>query len=156
MKIKDIQIVKIMMVRDKTMPYYSYTISNPKDVAKIGFKLFKGADREYFAVISLSRDNTINAINIASQGSLDFAIIHPREVFKFAILANAASICLLHNHPSLNVSPSAEDIAITRRLIEAAKMLKIEILDHVIIIEDDYYSLKVHSGAMFEKSEFYK
>ena len=152
MKVKDVQVVKILMIRDKTVPMYAHKISNPEDVAKIGYELFKNADREYFAVICLSRDNTINAVNIVSQGSLSSAGFHPREVLKPAILANASSICLLHNHTSLNVLPSRDDIAVTSRLIQAANLLQIQILDHVIVAEEKFYSLKEHDGLMFKKS----
>ena len=152
MKVNTIQVVKIMMVRDKTIPYYGHKITEPKDVAQIGFELFNGTDREHLAVIALSRDNTINAVNIVSQGSVGSAPFHPREVLKPAILANASAICLLHNHTSLSVLPSSDDIAVTRRIIEAANLLQIKVFDHVIVAEDKFYSLKEHDGLMFKKS----
>ena len=152
MKVKDMQVVKILMVRDKTAPLYAHKISNPEDVAKIGYELFKNADREHLAVIALSRDNTINAVNIVSQGGVGSAPFHPREVLKPAILANASAICLLHNHTSLNVLPSSDDIVVTRRIIEAANLLQIKVFDHVIVAEDKFYSLKEHDGLMFKKS----
>jgi len=151
MAIKNIQVVRIMMVKDKTIPYYSRKVCTPKDVAEIGFEVLKGADREYFVVICLSRGGTVNAVNIVSQGSAGHADVHPREVFKPAILANACSICLLHNHTSGFVDPSHEDIVITKRLIEASELLKIAVWDHVIISDGNFYSLRDHYGYIFKE-----
>jgi DNA repair protein RadC len=77
-----------------------------------------------------------------SIGGLHSSIVHPREVFKTAVKRSAASIILAHNHPSGDPTPSQEDISITRRLIEAAKIIGIELLDHVIIGDSTYCSLK--------------
>lgn len=101
-----------------------------------------GADRESFVVVVLDRKNRPIAINTASMGSLTTSIVHPREVFKAAILANGASIILGHNHPSGDVQPSIEDTQITKRLVEAGKLLGIPVLDHIIVstLGEDYYS----------------
>lgn len=152
MKAKGIQIVKILMVRDRTHPYYARKLSQPEEVAKIGFEILKDADREHFAVISLASDNSINAVNIASQGGVGYAPIHPREVFKPAILANAFSICLLHNHTSLSAEPSREDIEVTKQLVKAGYILGINIIDHVIIADNgNFYSLKIFMEHIFLK-----
>ena len=151
-QVYDIQVVKIMMVRDKTIPYYAYKISQSEDVANLGFELFKGADREYLAAIVLSVDHTINAVNIIAQGCLDSACFHPREVLKPVILANASCFCLLHNHTSLNVLPSSKDYAVTRKLIKAANLLQIEILDHVVVAENKFYSMRDHDSRMFDQN----
>jgi len=142
MEVKNIQVVKLMMVKDKTIPYYARKIGFPRDIAEIGFELLKGADREYFAVICLSRCSGINAVNIVSQGSASYTVIHPREVFKPAILSNANSICLLHNHTSGAVIPSSQDIVVTKSLVDAGILLRIQVLDHVIISDENFYSIK--------------
>jgi DNA repair protein RadC len=90
----------------------------------------------------LSTKNTVNAIHTASIGSLSSAIVHPREVYKAAVLANASSIVLGHNHPSGDPTPSPEDIEVTKRLSNAGDLMGIDVLDHVIIGDGRFYSLK--------------
>ncbi|MCZ6873090.1 MAG: DNA repair protein RadC [bacterium] len=97
-------------------------------------------DREHFVVLLVDRKNRLIGINTVSIGSLTASIVHPREVFKAAILANAAAVVLGHNHPSGDPQPSHEDKALTKRLVDAGKLLGIEILDHVVIGDDTYYS----------------
>jgi len=99
-------------------------------------------DREALVVLTFDTKNKINSITVASIGSLNSSIVHPREVFKTAILSNSASIIIGHNHPSGDPSPSKEDISITSRLKECGKILGIELLDHVIIGDNNYISLK--------------
>jgi len=74
-------------------------------------------------------------------GSLNSSVVHPREIFKFAIENSSASIILIHNHPSGNLEPSSEDIAITKKLVEAGKILNIEVLDHIIVGGNSFTSL---------------
>jgi DNA repair protein RadC len=100
------------------------------------------ADREHFVAVLLSTRNTVLGIETISIGSLNASIVHPREVFKPAILHSAASIALAHNHPSGDAEPSNEDIAITRRMMEAGHLLGFELLDHVIVVRKTFTSLK--------------
>ena len=138
-----IQIVSIKMVKEKNLEYGSSKISSPKDSANILKDFIGENDREALAVLTLDTKNKITSITIASVGSLNSSIVHPREIFKTAILANAASIIIGHNHPSGDASPSKEDISITLRLKECGKILGIELLDHIIIGDDNnYISLK--------------
>ena len=102
--------------------------------------------REYFITTHLDGKNRIICFDRVSVGSLNQCVVHPREVFKAAALSSAASILLLHNHPTADPTPSREDIAITRRLKEAGDLLGILVLDH-IIIGDGYYSFAEH-GAL--------
>ncbi len=90
-------------------------------------------DRERFVTIMLDQKHALIAIEEVSVGSLCSAIVHPREVFKGLILSNAAAFAICHNHPSGDPTPSQEDIAITRRLREAADLLGIRFLDHIVI-----------------------
>ena len=116
-------------------------ISNPYDVENVFKKYLEGVDREYMACICLSTKNKVLNISTIAIGSLNSATVHPREVFKVAILSNSASIILCHNHPSGDTKPSKEDINITLRIKEAGRILGIELLDHLIIGEDKTISL---------------
>lgn len=118
--------------------------------ARIINKYLEGADREHLIVLLLNTKNKIIGINTVHVGSLNSSMVHPREVFKPAILGNAASIIVAHNHPSGEVFPSSEDLEVTRDLKEAGKILGIEVLDHIIVgnVEEfKYYSL-LEKGLM--------
>ncbi|MDD3853597.1 MAG: DNA repair protein RadC, partial [Syntrophomonadaceae bacterium] len=99
-------------------------------------------DREYFRVLYLDRKNGIILWEDVSIGGLHSSIVHPREVFKTAVKNSAASIILIHNHPSGDPTPSKEDVDTTKNLIEAGKIMGINVLDHIIIGYDSYCSLK--------------
>ncbi len=98
------------------------------------------ADREEFVVLLLDAKNKLLGFHVVSRGSLTSSIVHPREVFKIAVLGNAAALILLHNHPSGDPSPSAEDMAITTRLCQVGEVLGIKVLDHVVIGDGRYVS----------------
>jgi DNA repair protein RadC len=135
-----ISIVRIQMVREGSFPYSLNPVRNSSDAAKIFRSYLAGADREYFVVLLLDAKHRVNALNLVAVGSLMSNIIHPREVFKPACLSNAASVILGHNHPSGDASPSREDIALTRRLVQAGEVLGIKVLDHIIVGEGQYVS----------------
>lgn len=97
---------------------------------------------EMFVMLTLDTKNNVTGIFEVSRGSLNSSIVHPREVFKRALLQNASSIILVHNHPSGDSKPSKEDINITKRLKDGGKILGIEILDHIIVGHDEFYSMK--------------
>lgn len=140
---KSIEIVKIKMVKDKeTEKRYKVKITNPWDCYKVLRDLLEYEDREYFLVITLNTKNEINNITTVSTGTLNSSLVHPREVFKTSILSNANKIIIAHNHPSGNIEPSNEDKNITNRLIKCGEILGIEILDHIIIGDDLYFSFK--------------
>ncbi|MFH1897085.1 MAG: DNA repair protein RadC [Candidatus Desantisbacteria bacterium] len=124
--------VKIHLVRENN-PAKECLVKSPKDVYELVKDELKKADREVFLAISLNTRNKILGINTVSVGSLNASLVHPREVFKPAILQNATGIILAHNHPSGDEKPSEEDLEITRRLVEAGKLLQIEVMDHVIV-----------------------
>jgi len=104
--------------------------------------------REYFLILSLSSNNNLIKISEISIGTLNAGLVHPREIFKEAIKLSAASIILVHNHPSGDPVASPEDIALTRRLWEAAKIIGIELVDHIIITKNKFSSLK-EQGLIF-------
>jgi DNA repair protein RadC len=103
---------------------------------------FKGLDKEHFRAVLLNTKNHVLKTVEISVGSLDASLVHPRECFRPAVAASAASIILLHNHPSGDPEPSADDIAITKRLKETGQVLGIEVLDHIIFGGGNYVSLK--------------
>ncbi|MFZ5965934.1 MAG: RadC family protein [Bacillota bacterium] len=118
------------------------SIQSPKDAADIVMEEMRYYKKEYFKIIILNTKNEIISIENISVGSLNASLVHPREVFVEAIRKSGAAIILLHNHPSGNSYPSSEDISITNRLVEAGKIIGIEVLDHIIIGDGKYTSLK--------------
>lgn len=125
-----------------TDPLTRPVINSPADVADMVMEEMRNLDREHFRIMLLNTKNNVLGISHVSVGSLNSSIVHPRECFKEAIRRNANTIILLHNHPSGDPTPSREDIDITRRLAEGGKILGIEVLDHVIIGDKKYVSLK--------------
>ena len=114
----------------------------PEDAIKVIKNKLKGKKKEHFIVISLDTRNHPIDTQTVSIGSLDSSIVHPREVFKEAISSCAASVIFIHNHPSGDPEPSEEDIKLTRRLVEAGTILGIEVLDHIIVCDSEYLSMK--------------
>lgn len=118
-------------------------IRSPSDAAALVWACLKEADRENFLVLLLDTKNQVIGINTVSVGILDSALVHPREVFKAAIIANSTAILLAHNHPSGDPTPSLEDRRVTQRLQEAGQNLGIEVMDHIILGErEQFVSLK--------------
>lgn len=139
-----INVYSLRLVKESSVTYnLEKSITNPAAAAEIINQVFdmENQPNEVFAILCLNTKNKIAGAHIISQGSLSASIVHPREVFKAAILNNAASIILAHNHPSGDPEPSREDIETTRRLVEAGEILGIRVLDHVIIGEQ-YLSMK--------------
>jgi DNA repair protein RadC len=117
-------------------------VKTPEDVASLVQGRLKDKKKEYFLAILLdTRNQLIKAAEI-SVGSLDSSIVHPREVFKEAISASAASVIFVHNHPSGDTEASEDDIELTKRLAQAGEIVGIDVLDHVIIGGKSYISLK--------------
>lgn len=118
------------------------TIRSPQDAIELLKKEIGDEDREVFYVICLNTKNKIVGLHRCHIGSLNSSIVHPREVFKSAILNNASSIIVGHNHPSYQTKESKEDIEVTRRLVEAGKIIGIQVLDHIIVSPTGSNSLK--------------
>ncbi|MDZ4170330.1 MAG: DNA repair protein RadC [Coriobacteriia bacterium] len=108
-------------------------IATPEDVVSLCGPQLRGADREHFWTLALNTKNRLLRIIEVSVGSLSASIVHPRELFKDALKASAASVVLVHNHPSGDPTPSGADIQLTRRLVKAGDVLGVEVLDHVVI-----------------------
>ena len=111
----------------------------PAEAAPLLAQYIGETDREVFAVALLTIRHRVLGLHTVSVGCLTSSLVHPREVFKPAILAGAAALLLAHNHPSGDPEPSAEDIALTRRLVSAGQLLGIEVLDHLILGESGRY-----------------
>ena len=116
------------------------TISSPEDVVALYQPLLQDAQQEIFKVLLLDSANHLITDKLITTGILNSSLVHPREVFKLAIIETAASIIILHNHPSGNPEPSADDIQITRQICEAGKILGIPLNDHIILARDKYAS----------------
>jgi DNA repair protein RadC len=135
--------VKVQLVKDGNIKIEQRpVILSPDDVAAIMYPVVELLAEEHSYALLLNIKNRVNAIHEVSIGSLGAAIIHPREVFRAAILSNAASIILVHNHPSGDPTPSPEDVDLTKRLVEAGSLIDIPILDHIIVCPGRYASLK--------------
>ncbi|TFD92536.1 JAB domain-containing protein [Jeotgalibacillus sp. R-1-5s-1] len=119
-----------------------FTIRSPEDGASMLMNEMRFLTQEHFVALYLNTKNQVIHQQTIFIGSLNASIVHPREVFKEAFKRSAASIICAHNHPSGDPSPSKEDIDVTRRLVECGKMIGIEVLDHLIIGEKKYVSLK--------------
>ena len=116
------------------------TFKRSSDVAKHYLPLFRDLKKEVFKVLLLNRANRLIREVFVSEGTLDASIVHPRDVFKEAILEPAAGVILIHNHPSGNPSPSDEDLRITKQLVEAGRLLGIKVYDHIILAGESYQS----------------
>lgn len=119
-------------------------INNPQSIYNHFSVTLRNEQREHFIIVMLDTKNKVIGEAVVSIGNLNSSIVHPREVFKVAIKRSAHSLILVHNHPSGDPEPSQEDLLITERLIQASKIIGIDILDHIIIGYDRFYSMKQH------------
>jgi DNA repair protein RadC len=119
-----------------------FRISQPKDAAELLMESMRYLKQECLKVVMLNTKNIVITIKDVSMGSLNSSIVHPREVFCEAIKRSSASIIISHNHPSGDPTPSSEDVSLTQRIKESGKLLGIELLDHIIIGNGCYVSLK--------------
>jgi DNA repair protein RadC len=117
-------------------------LKTPEDIANLVSGRLKDKKKEYFLALLLDTRNQLIRIAEISVGSLDSSIVHPREVFKEAISASAASVIFVHNHPSGDTEASEDDIALTKRLAEAGEIVGIDVLDHIIFGGKSHTSLK--------------
>ncbi len=117
------------------------SVISPMQVA-LKCKDFRNKKKEHFCVFFLDTQNRITGREIVSIGTLNASLVHPRECFRTAILKNCCSLIFVHNHPSGSLEPSNEDIAVSKRLGEAGKLLGIAVLDHLIVTKDSHTSFK--------------
>ncbi len=141
---------KLQVIKEKEYEYSCISVQKlgcPDDLMQICSKTLEltKEPEEVFGMITLDTKNNITGYFEVSRGTINSSIVHPREVFKRAILQNASSVVFIHNHPSGETEPSHEDIVLTNRLEECGKILGIRLLDHIIIGDEDrenYYSFK--------------
>ena len=140
---------RITLVRDRPLPFESCRINNSREAQPIIRKLIESQgqpDREQFCLILLNAKNESVGVNIVSTGTVTSAQVCPREVLKPAILANSCALILAHNHPSGDLEPSSDDLALTEKIIRAAALMGITIHEHIIVslFDDRYYSMADH------------
>ena len=136
---------RVVLVREKVGRYeLPKAIRSPEDAYKAITTLTNVQEeaQEVFGILILNTKNKVVAVHEVSRGTLNSSMVHPREIFKPAVLHNAAGIICFHNHPSGDTVPSKEDIEVTERLVAAGEILGIIVMDHIIVGDDEYISLR--------------
>jgi len=132
----------VWVVREPELPFSKPSLTCPQDAYTILKQQLAWEDREIFATVILDARNRVMGINTVSVGTLNASLVHPREVFRPAVIMGAANIILAHNHPTSDTTPSREDIELTRRLKQGGEILGIAVLDHVIIGGTNFFSME--------------
>ena len=132
--------VEVIMVKEVSVSNDAFRSHEDVVKSEIVEKELKYSDREKFICLHLNSKNRIISYEVVSIGTINMSVVHPREVFKGAILSNATCIICLHNHPSGDPTPSEEDIGITERLNKAGNIIGIKVLDHIIISKESSFS----------------
>jgi DNA repair protein RadC len=122
-------------------------LATPRQIAALLLPQYGGRAVEHFGIVMLDTKHRMLRVRVISVGCLDSTVVHPREVFREAAAAAAAAIVLFHNHPSGDPLPSADDLALTARMMKAGAIMGIDVLDHVILADQRYYSL-AESGQL--------
>jgi DNA repair protein RadC len=143
-------IVRVKLVKESTMEM-RLQVRAPADLARDLSARFAECDREHFIAVSLDTKNRVLAVEVVAIGSLDAAMISVRESFKAAMIVGAAAVIFAHNHPSGDPTPSAEDMLITRTLVEAGQLLDIQVLDHLVLGEFGRFVSMREKGMGFSK-----
>lgn len=140
--------VEVRLVRERP----AAKVRSPNDVWEFLKEKARSWPQERFLVLHLDTQHWVRHYETVTVGTLDSSIIHPREVFRGAILTNSAAILLAHNHPSGDPAPSPEDRSVTRQLVRAGEILGIRVLDHVILGDERYFSF-MEEGQMPERDD---
>jgi DNA repair protein RadC len=146
-KFREPQEYKVIALRDCPLPENMHLCDTPEQAVEywnihVTKTPYFDPERECFVVLMLNTRRRVRGHQLVSIGTLDTVLVHPRDVFRVAVIANASALVLLHNHPSGETEPSQADIKITRDLIRAGQLMKIEILDHIVIGSDRHSSLR--------------
>lgn len=146
---KYVSVVKMQLVKESRV-LFDAKVSSPAVVAKMIKQMTDGSDRELVYVISVDSKNKPIATELISMGGVNSSIVDIGNIFKHALLANATGVIIAHNHPSGDVTPSVEDIRITKRIEEAGKLLSLPLLDHVVVgdMETDVYYSFLENGRL--------
>ena len=140
---KRVNVVSLKVVKESSVLYKTRKISNPYDVYRLVKNFLIDSDREKSVVACLDTKNQPVSIEVVSVGIVNSAIVHPREVFKTIAIMNESKIICFHNYPSGNVAISKEDESITEKLIKSGEVLRIQLVDHIIVGDNDkYFSFK--------------
>lgn len=134
--------LRVQLCKDKEIPYVAKKLDNPQKISELMFNLFEInylAD-EYLYLLSFDSQTNLLGIMEIAHGSVNLCISEPREVYQAALLMNATSIVLLHNHPSGDCKPSSEDIKNKEAIKKAGELLNVRLLDYIILGENEYYS----------------
>lgn len=141
-----VPVFSVRLVRDRD--HMTDQITTPGDAARVASELLDGYDREVFLVLALSTASRVIGAHVAHMGTLDASIACAREVFRFALLVNARSVIVAHNHPSGNLEPSQADIKVSRELKAAGKVMSITLLDSLVIGFDGRYTSLTERGLL--------
>ena len=141
---KYIGIVRLCMVKEERTLYGMECLSGPEDAVTIVRPLFAMADREMIVVVSITAKMEPLALEIAAVGGINYCIVDIRNLFKHSLLNNAVGVICFHNHPSGNPEPSEQDYEVTKKISSAGQLLGIELIDHIIIGENRFYSFREH------------
>lgn len=142
---KVMEVVSMKQIIQETPKNYESHIVSSTHAGNIGIREIGDEASECVLVLCLSTKNKINAMHKVFAGSLNTSVAHPREIYRTAIMNNAARIILYHNHPSGDTEPSEADLSFTRRLADSGDMLGIELLDHFVVTNDEYLSFREHN-----------
>lgn len=140
---KALSVIAALELGRRKNSFHNAKIKHPSDLIPF-IRNYSMEKREFFLVVTLNGSHEIIQIRIASMGTADKAMIHPREIFSEAMKENASGIIICHNHPSGNCNPSKDDIETTRQIINASHIIGIELLDHIIFTQNEYYSFVEH------------
>lgn len=157
---KRINIFSLKLVKESAKIYNvdldDKQITSPSSAVRIVNEVLdlENMPNEHFVILTLGTRNNILGVHTVHIGTLNEAIVHPRDIFQHALLTNANSIMCFHNHPSGDPSPSEADIVVTRRIVDAGRLLGIRVLDHVVIGRGQYHSLREKNGVRSGLREF--
>lgn len=141
-----VPVFRLRLVKERS--HLTETITTPAGAARLCAELLDGSDRERFLAVALSTSGRVIGVHEAHVGTLDSCTASPREVFKFALLANARNVILCHNHPSGSLEPSRADVQITKQMVEAGRALGVGVSDHLIIGFDGCYTSMAQRGLL--------
>ncbi|MEL7170024.1 MAG: JAB domain-containing protein [Bacteroidota bacterium] len=141
-----VPVFRLRLVKERN--HLTEIVSTPAGAARLCAELLDGSDRERFLVVALSTSGRVIGVHEAHVGTLDSCTASPREVFKFALLTNARSVILCHNHPSGSLEPSRADVQVTKQMVEGGKALGIGVSDHLILGFDGRYTSLAQRGLL--------
>lgn len=134
-------LVRVALVRERLVAY-ERQVDGPSSAAAFAMEVLRDRDREAFLVVHLSTKRDVLSAEVVAVGTLDAVLVHPREVFKGAVLAGARSVIVAHNHPSGHTEPSEQDLHVTRQLLAAGEVLGVDVDDHIIVGDGVWRSLR--------------